>query len=247
MGFFTRQHSHGETDAEKSKSKGKGKKRRVRFTDIAAERHTYDFDWEVDEPNYWFTRAELKTFGENRFDDAATLRAERGIKTASRNDADGLTTSRRDLFIGDKITHALDDVDDNHEISIRGIEHFVHPVLQKEMVGRKKELKAAVIGYSRDPARRRRDPKGLKLAEEVAAHSKWARDVASERGIKYCELKRGGGRGGGLLSVTHHMKARRGFSKSALGPLESADSRDEEEPGNGSGMQAPPRRGLQRV
>ena len=91
-------------------------------------------------------------------------------------------------------TNALDDCDDNHEISIRGIEHFVFPVLQKEMVNKKKLLKKVVLGYSCDPIQRKKDPNGIKLADESAEHSKWARDVATERGIKYCQMKRGGGR-----------------------------------------------------
>ena len=44
----------------------------------------------------------------------------------------------------------------------------------------------------RIPANRRRDPKGLQLAEDAAKLSEWARDVAQERGIKYTEMKRGG-------------------------------------------------------
>ena len=44
-------------------------------------------------------------------------------------------------------TNALDDCDDNHEISIRGIEHFVFPVLQKEMVNKKKLLKRVVLDH----------------------------------------------------------------------------------------------------
>lgn len=192
-------------------------KKRVHFTDIAPERSTFaaictsegDYDIEL-EPIYWYTRAELKTFNEVRFDDAATLRAERHIRTASQHDADALSTSKRDIFIGDKITNALDDIDDSHEISLRGIEHFVFPVLQKEMVRRKKDLKKAVLGYSRDPVARRKDPKGEKLAEESASHSQWARDVATERGIKYCQMKRGTGRGGGLLRMTKGTKLSKG-------------------------------------
>ena len=185
--------------------------KRVHFTDIAARRHEYEFDWEL-EPAYWYSRTKLKSFNKVRFDDAYILRRERDIKNATRNDADDLTNSTREVFIGYKITHALDDIDDNHEISIRGIEHFVFPVLQKEMIRRKMDLKKTVLGYSRDPEVRKLDPQGIKLAEESAAHSQWARDVASERGIKYCQMKRGGGRGGGLLQGTKLTKANRHFS-----------------------------------
>ena len=102
------------------------------------------------------------------------------------------------------MTHALDDVDDSHEISIRGIEHFVWPVLQKEMMVRKRELKNMVLVYSHDPTARKKDPKGIELAAECAKYSSWARNVSTEQGIKYCQMKRGGGRGGGLLTWAHN-------------------------------------------
>ncbi|KAL9185126.1 hypothetical protein ACHAXT_002903 [Thalassiosira profunda] len=198
------------------------RKTRVHFTDTSVVRREYDFDWDL-ERDYWYSRAELKQFGETRFDEADVLRKERGIRTSSRNDADDLSTSRRERFIGDKITHALDDVDDSHEISVRGIEHFVHPVLQKEMVRRKKELKRTVVMYYRDPQSRRVDPKGDKLAETSAELSEWARNVATERGIKYCTMKRGLGtkkertksghfqRGGGLLIMARSLEGAKGM------------------------------------
>lgn len=218
MGFLTRSFTRTNPKHAAASRKGLSKsftrqsRNRVHFTDIAAKRHDYEFDWEL-EPDYWYSKPELKSFNDVRFDDADVLRKERGIRTASRNDADDLTTSKRNVFIGDKITNALDDVDDSHEISVRGIEHFVFPVLQKEMVRRKKALKMVVIGYSKNPVARKKDPQGIKLAEESESHSKWARDVATERGIKYCQMKRGGGRGGGLLGVTKGQKARRRFSE----------------------------------
>jgi len=186
----------------------------VHFNDDPAIRREYSFEWEL-ESSYWYSKQELKQFNEQRFDDADILRKERGISTSSRNDADSVRESRRDIFIGDKVTKALDDVDDNHEISLRGIEHFVFPLLQKEMMRRKKELKHTVLVYSRDKMERKKDPLGVKLAERAQELSQWARDVATERGVKYCEMKRGGGRGGGLLKCSKmkdNMKARRGFA-----------------------------------
>ena len=196
--------------SKKSSSKNK---RHISFTDVEIPRHEYDFDWDL-EAEYWYPKAELKSFNEVRFDDADVLRKERGIRTASRNDADDLTSSRRDRFIGDKITNALDDRDTNPEVSVMGIEHFVHPVLQKEMVRRKNLLKATVVGYARDPKIRKADPQGIKLAEQSAELSQWARDVATERGIKYTQMKRGMGQGGGLLSrgLNLNNTARRRFS-----------------------------------
>lgn len=198
-----------------SSKQGKAKKtkRLVRFTNVAAQRHEYEFEWDL-APDYWFSRDELKSFNEVRWEEADALRRARGILTSSRDDADALEAGlEKNVFIGDTITRALDDVDEDREISIRGIEHFVWPVLQKEMIGRKKELKRKVLGRARDPGARRRDPQGLdvELARESAVLSKWARDVATERGIKYCEMKRGMGGGGGLLKASKLSKPGQGL------------------------------------
>eukprot|EP00580_Thalassiosira_gravida_P002452 CAMPEP_0201608846 /NCGR_PEP_ID=MMETSP0492-20130828/9266_1 /ASSEMBLY_ACC=CAM_ASM_000837 /TAXON_ID=420259 /ORGANISM="Thalassiosira gravida, Strain GMp14c1" /LENGTH=247 /DNA_ID=CAMNT_0048073857 /DNA_START=156 /DNA_END=899 /DNA_ORIENTATION=+ len=211
MGQKTSKHSTKVPTKINRKQNHRTNKRGVHFTDIADQRHKYEFDWEA-EGDYWFTPVELKSMNQARQDDAMILRSERHIKVATRDDADALSNTSHDVFIGYKITEALDDADDNHEVSIRGIEHFVHPVLQKEMVRRKKELKKSVLGYSRNPKMRRLDPKGVNLAKESTSHSQWARDVASERGIKYCEMKRGGGRGGGLLQKTKNIRETRRFS-----------------------------------
>ena len=197
MGLFGRKKSNssnGSTQSTKAaapKKQPRKPKKHVHFTDIQPIHHNYDFDWDL-EGEYWFSKAELKSFNEVRFDEADVLRKERGIRTKSRNDADDIEEEEdRNDFIGDALTHALDDDNDGHEISLRGIEHFVWPVLQKEMVTRKKVLKKVVIEW-RLPINRRKDPQGLKLAEDAAKLSEWARDVAKERGIKYCEMKRGG-------------------------------------------------------
>ena len=159
------------------------KKKKVRFTPYGPTLHSYEFNWEL-EGDYWFSKAELKTFNEVRFDEADVLRKERGIRTKSRHDADGIEEEDdRNNFIWDVLTHSLMD-NDGHDISLRGIEHFVWPVLQKEMMMRKKELKKVVLEW-RLPANRRKDPNGMKLAEDSAKLSEWARDVAQERGIKY--------------------------------------------------------------
>lgn len=127
---------------------------------------------------------------------------------SSRDDADKIDDGReKEIYVGDTITRALDD-QDNGEVSVRGIEHFIWPVLQKEMITRKKELKQYVVEYSANEQRRAADPLGDILAEEVIARSKWARNVAQERGIKYCEMKRGGA----LLKNTHAILGRRRLS-----------------------------------
>jgi hypothetical protein len=94
---------------------------------------------------------------------------------------------------------------------------FVWPVLQKEMQVRKNAVRRVVIDWS-IPKNRKKDPRGLKLAEESAQLSKWARDVATERGIKYCEMKRGGM----LLKNTRNMwsdAGNRGNTRRNLGSL----------------------------
>jgi hypothetical protein len=209
--FFRRRSSVDSTEGVnivKKQSSKHHKKKRVTFKDSETEHHTYEFDWDYFD-DYFYSKEEVKSFSEHRYDEADILRKERGIRTSSRNDAEGIEGDSRDHFIGDALTHALDDDNDAHGVSLRGIEHFVWPVLQKEMVTRKKQVRKVVAEWS-IPKNRRKDPKGLKLAEEVAELSKWARDVASERGIKYCEMKRGGG----LLrnSWTGHKENRRTLS-----------------------------------
>ena len=177
------------TAAAKKKASRKNKKK-VRFDSNKPIQHDYDFDWDYAE-DYFFNRVEIKAMNTCRLDEADVLRKERGIRTSSRKDADDIEGDIRDHFIGDALTHAFDEDKDDHEISLRGIEHFVWPVLQKEMQVRKNAVRTAVLEWS-IPKNRKKDPKGLKLAEDSAELSKWARDVATERGIKYCEMKRGG-------------------------------------------------------
>ena len=170
-----------------SSPKPKKKKKHVHFasTPFLTKRHRYSFDWSL-ENSVWYNRDELNALKEQRFEEADVLRRERGIDTSSRDDADKIEDGReKEIYVGDTITHALDDVDDG-AISVRGIEHFVWPVLQKEMITRKKELKRYVVEFSRDRQRRAQDPRGEALAKAVMEKSEWARNVASERGIKYC-------------------------------------------------------------
>ena len=186
MGLFGRSKKNVSSSTNVSAKKVQQQKKKkdspkIKFSDVDAEVRAYEFDWEL-EGEYWYTKEELKKMKDVRLNDAAILRKEREIRTATRDDADTLSGSRKSIFIGDSITHALDDRDENERVSVQGIEHFVWPVLQKEMVNRKKELKAAVVAFSRDPKLRKVDPQGEKLAEESAKLSQWARDVAKERG-----------------------------------------------------------------
>ena len=164
----------------------------VHFLDVSPQCLEYDFDWEL-ELAYWYSKEEMKSFNETRFDEANVLHKEHRIQTSLRDDADALTMSTQNLFIRDTVTHALDDADDSHEITILGIKHFVWPVLQKEMMMRKRELKNMVLIFSRSPMARKKDPEGIKLAEECAMCSSWVGNVATEWGVKYCKKKRGRG------------------------------------------------------
>lgn len=200
---------------ERKKKQRKDKKKKVRF-DTKTIQHDYEFEGDYFD-DYFFNRPEIKAMNDRRFDEADILRKERGIRTRSRKDADDIEGEIHDHFIGDALTHALDDEKDDHEISLRGIEHFVWPVLQKEMQVRKNAVRRVVTEWS-IPKNRKKDPKGLKLAEESAQLSKWARDVATERGIKYCEMKRGGM----LLKNTRNMwsdAGNRGNTRRNLGSL----------------------------
>ena len=76
----------------------------------------------------------------------------------------------KDLYIHDKITNALDDRDTG-EVTIAGIEHMVFPVLQKEMVQRKKDLKVRTAGPRAPPAggaSPRRSPRSSTLSPPSA-------------------------------------------------------------------------------
>ena len=95
------------------------KKHRVHFRDSKTKTHHYDFDWAYAD-DYFYNKEEVKSFSEHRFDEADILRKERGIRTSSRNDADDIVGESHNHFIGDALTHALDDDNDNHEITLRG-------------------------------------------------------------------------------------------------------------------------------
>jgi hypothetical protein len=217
--FFRRRSSVDSTEGNtvQKQSSKHHKKKRVCFKDSKTEHHTYEFDWDYFD-DYFYSKEEVKSFSEHRYDEADILRKERGIRTSSRHDADNTVGEAHIHFIGDALTHALDDDNDAHGVSLRGIEHFVWPVLQKEMVTRKKQVRKVVAEWS-IPKNRRKDSKGLKLAEDVAELSKWARDVASERGIKYCEMKRGGGLSGLLTSSFSIRDVFQNFDMKGIGGI----------------------------
>jgi hypothetical protein len=57
------------------------------------------------------------------------------------------------------------------------------------------------------------------LAEESAKLSQWARDVASERGVKYCEMKRGGVllKNSKIMAKSMRKVVKQGFSYKDMG------------------------------
>ncbi|KAL7492257.1 hypothetical protein ACHAWT_002082 [Skeletonema menzelii] len=71
----------------------------------------------------------------------------------------------------------------SEHISIRGIEHFVYPTLQQEMIQRKKHAKREVLQFQTS---KRPDPQGWRLARLSEANTQWAREVAIEKGMRYC-------------------------------------------------------------
>ena len=122
--------------------------------------------------------------GEKRFDDATILRQQRNLDQKMGDSVDDLdmTKKTRPKDINSLLNIALDDEDADETVSIRGIEHFVYPELQQEMIRKKKEQQAEVLDFVRS---KRPDPQGWRLARHSRTYSQWARDVALQKGMKY--------------------------------------------------------------
>lgn len=159
-------------------------KKVVHFSTIEVQ--PFHFDWNLAN-DVFYTRKELTAMGQSRFDDAATLRQQRrmddrGEGSQTMDDVDISKRSKvRDVVT--LLSTALDDEDRDEGVSIRGIEHFVYPDLQQEMIRRKKEVQREVLGFVRS---KRPDPQGWRLAQHSRNYSQWARNVALEKGMKYC-------------------------------------------------------------
>ena len=117
-----------------------------------------------------------------RFTDARKLRKLRNIKKPSKETAfDDIDLSKRAHNINHLLKEAFDpERDTDEEVSICGIEHFVYPILQLEMIRRKKQAQNEVLSFKK--AKRQ----ALKLAELSEEKTHWAREVAMEKGIRYC-------------------------------------------------------------
>lgn len=165
------------------KYKSDGKKV-VHFSTIEVQ--PFHFDWTL-AGDVFYSRKELTSMGQSRFDDAAKLRQQRHLdekKGGSESVDDvGISTKSKTRDIATLLTTALEDEDRDENVSIRGIEHFVYPDLQQEMIRRKKEVQREVLEFVRS---KRPDPQGWRLAQHSRSFSQWARNVALEKGMKYC-------------------------------------------------------------
>jgi len=154
----------------------------VHFSTIEVQ--PFHFDWSLAN-DVFYTRKELSAMGQSRFDDAATLRQKRHQAENGGHAMDDVDISKRSKVedITTLLSSAFDDPDRDDNVSIRGIEHFVYPGLQQEMIRRKKEVQREVMGFVRS---KRPDPQGWRLAQHSRSFSQWARNVALEKGMKYC-------------------------------------------------------------
>lgn len=151
----------------------------VHFSTIEVQ--PFRFDWSL-AGDVFYSRKELTAMGQSRFDDAATLRQQRHLDEKTADDV-GLSQRSKGADISTLLTLALEDEDRDDRVSIRGIEHFVYPGLQQEMIRRKKEVQREVMEFLRN---KRPDPQGWRLAQHSRKFSQWARNVALEKGMKQC-------------------------------------------------------------
>lgn len=145
----------------------------VHFSTIEVK--SYHWDCSCDKDVY-YTKDEIATMNKQRFSDASTLRKQML--------SSGHTKRQEKDFTASLLSLAYDSNEDIHErLSIRGIEHFVYPELQKEMIRKQKEARAEVLMFVRSTPLF--DPGGLKLREHSEKYSSWARDVAIKKGRNY--------------------------------------------------------------
>jgi len=145
----------------------------------------FHFDWSCAD-DVFLSRAELAAMGSDRFDDADTLRRRRqkdagGDATPAAADDAEIAAKPKTVDVAAILTSALQDPDEDEDVSIRGIEHFVYRDLQQEMLRRKKQVQREVLEFSRS---RKLDPRGWRLAEHSRRLTEWARNVATEKGAQ---------------------------------------------------------------
>ncbi|KAL7537564.1 hypothetical protein ACHAWF_007649 [Thalassiosira exigua] len=122
---------------------------------------------------------------ESRFDDAARLRKQRREESQRRRGSETLEDLERSAETTDVsalLTKALLDEDNDESTSIQGIEHFVYPDLQRAMIQRKKKAREEILNFVKS---KRPDPQGWRLARRSQELTRWAQDVAQEKGMVY--------------------------------------------------------------
>ena len=155
--------------------KDPSKKKTVHFAAIEVQPYSWDYSCDED---VFLKKEQIVAMNKERFKDAKKLRKERNITTPI-----DLDISKRDSEIERLLKEAFDPkLDNNDEVSICGIEHFVYPALQQEMIKRKKHAKQEVFNFQKE---RRPDPHGWRLARLSEENTLWARDVATFKGMKY--------------------------------------------------------------
>eukprot|EP00985_Skeletonema_marinoi_P000861 scaffold353_cov161-Skeletonema_marinoi.AAC.3 len=157
-------------------------KKKVRFAPDEVE--LYDYDYSCDQDIY-YQPDKIKAMNKQRFTDARKLRKQRSITVPSKEAAfDDIDMTKHDHSMNQLLEEAYDpERDVNEEVSIAGIEHFVYPILQLEMVRRKKQAQREVLSFKK--AKRQ----ALRLAELSEEKTQWAREVAIEKGKKYCVIQ----------------------------------------------------------
>lgn len=156
--------------------KDPSKKKTVHFAAIEVQPYTWDYSCDED---VFLKKEQIMAMNKDRFKDAKKLRKERNITTPSDVDI-----SKRVSEIERFLMEAFDPkLDKDDQVSICGIEHFVYPALQQEMIRRKKHAKQEVFNFQKE---RRPDPHGLRLARLSEENTQWARDVAAFKGTRYC-------------------------------------------------------------
>eukprot|EP00984_Skeletonema_dohrnii_P025969 scaffold15214_cov69-Skeletonema_dohrnii-CCMP3373.AAC.1 len=128
--------------------KKNSKRKKVRFAPDEVELYNYDYSCDQD---IYYEPDQIKAMNKQRFTDARKLRKQRSITVPSKEAAfDDIDMSKHDHSINQLLEEAYDperDVDE--EVSIAGIEHFVYPVLQLEMVRRKKQAQREVLSFKK--------------------------------------------------------------------------------------------------
>ncbi|KAK1742128.1 hypothetical protein QTG54_007701 [Skeletonema marinoi] len=163
------------------------KKKTVHFATIEVQPYNWDYTCDKD---VYYSKTAITAMNKQRFTDASKLRKQRNIKVPSKQDkekakaCDDVDIAKRTSDIQRLLEEAFDpERDIDEEISIRGIEHFVYPALQQEMIRRKKHAKREIVNFRKE---KRPDPRGWRLARLSEVNTQWARDVAIEKGMRYC-------------------------------------------------------------